>query len=269
MRSIITSRWTRRLLNMAVMVGTASIANCDEPTITVSGDAEIRVAPDQVVITAGIDSRAKSVADATEENDKAIRGVLDFLEQSGIEEKYIHTEHISIRAIQGESRYFRKSQQANAPVGQSDDPFGDRSKEVVEQPLGYSVSRQFAITIVDLKKFEAIYKGLIELGINRVQGIEFRASELRKFRDQARLQAVRAAKDKAQALSAELGATLSSVKIIRESGTGHGYRGHMAQNTVTDPFGDESDTAGFAAGQIAITASVEVVFILGKTELDN
>jgi uncharacterized protein YggE len=101
-----------------------------------------------------------------------------------------------------------------------------------------------------------------------VRGIEFRTTDLRKHRDKVRLDAVRAAREKAQAMSAELGATLASVKTIHESVGGGGYGGRMDQNTTSDVFGAPSDAEStFAAGQISITASVEIVFVLGNTEL--
>src|SRR5687767_1149378 len=41
-----------------------SLCASDEATISVSGNAEIRVVPDEVVLTAAVESRAKTVADA-------------------------------------------------------------------------------------------------------------------------------------------------------------------------------------------------------------
>lgn len=244
-----------------------SVGNCDEATITVSGEAEMLVVPDEVVITAGIETRAQTVAAATEENAAKISAILTYLQEAGIEDRNVRTEYISIEPIlRGPTRYQAKgyAQQSNAPAV-SNDPFDTGTEPKAEQPAGYLVSRQFAISITDLQKFEDIYQRLVELGINRVQGIAFKTSELRRLRDQARLEAVRAAKEKAQAMAGELGARIASVKTIEEGRRSGGYGGYM-QNSDSDPFGTPSgDMPSLAVGQIAITASVEIVFVLGNT----
>lgn len=258
-------------LATAIFFSASSVGNCDEPTITVVGNAESRVVPDQVVITAGIESRAQTVAAASKDNDAKVHSVLEFLEKSGIEKKHIRTDYISIEPImQYGAQYSEKghAQRNNAQAAPNSEPFGSSLEQESERPVGYMASRQFAITIADLKKFEAVYKGLIELGINRVRGIEFRTSELKQHQDKVRLDAVRAARDKAQAMSGELGATLASIKTIRDTGSADVLAGPMARSSAADPFGGPSnDAPTFAAGQIAITASVEIVFILGDTKL--
>ena len=273
MKVALCSRWMLALLALAVVLLSASVGNCEEPTITVSGDAEVRVVPDHVVITAGVESRAKTVAAASEENDGKIRGIVDFLKKSGIDDKHVRTEYIQIEPIIPDRPVYSKQgagQQIGLQGEQESDPFDSNVEQDPQQPAGYLVSRQFAITIIDLKKFETIYRELIELGVNRVSGIDFRTTELRKHRDKARLDAVRAAREKAQAMASELGATLASIKTIHETGDGGGHGGHRMLNSISDPFGEPVDDAEtFAAGQIAITASVEIVFVLGNTELKN
>jgi uncharacterized protein YggE len=270
MHTLSTSRWTIAFLTQALALLMVSIGVCEEPTITVTGDAEVRVVPDQVVISAGVESRAETVAAAAKDNDSKVRGIIEFLRKSAVEDKHIHTAYITIEPIMRESQGLSQkayNQQANPQASQNDDLFGTSGKEDSERPVGYMASRQFAITITDLKNFETIYKGLIERGVNRVRGIEFRTTDLRKHRDKVRLEAVRAAREKAEAMSGELGAKLASIKTIHET-VGGGYGGRNYQNTTSDLFGATSDGAStFAAGQIGISASVEIVFVLGNTEL--
>lgn len=246
-----------------------AIAEDPASTISVTGTAEIRVVPDQVVLAAGVESRAKSVAAASADNDAKIREIVEFLKKSGIEEQHIHTEYISIEPImrRPEQSFGKGNQAANAVNA---DPFSDlpeSGEDTVAQPIGYMAGRQFAITIVDLRKFENIYKGLIERGINRVRGIEFRTTELRKHRDEARLQAVRAAKEKAQAIVGELDARLASIRTISESAAPV----YAVQNSLSDPFGDAPSRTSeeFAVGQITIRAAVDIVFNLGDAEMEK
>ena len=48
----------------------------------------------------------------------------------------------------------------------------------------------------DISKYEDVLSGVLESGANYVEGIEFRTTELRKYRDQARVMAIKAAKDR-------------------------------------------------------------------------
>ena len=133
------------------------------------------------------------------------------------------------------------------------------------KPIGYAARRSLSITIKDLKSFEDIYRGLIGKGVNDVGGIQFRTTELRKHRDAARLQAVKAAREKATAMAGELGATLSSVQTVTESNTP--VRSSFIQNSISpvDVFSESNSSV--AAGVIEIQARVHVVFRLSNTEL--
>ena len=267
------TRWkASRLLSVFIALSCVhSLLATDEPTISVTGNAEVRVVPDQVVLTAAVESRAKTVAEACNDNDARIRGVLELLKSSGVNQQHIHTEYVSIepimRQIEPEFGKAALQAQSNAPNAQAE-RLDQQTYLRLEQPVGYIASRQFAITLVDLTKFETIYKGLIERGINRVRGIEFRTSQLRSHRDEARLKAVRAAREKAQAMSRELGATLAAVQSIRESQDST-YMPVTMQNVFSSRMGEPGAESAdnFAVGQITIRAMVEVVFQLGDTEI--
>ena len=60
-----------------------------------------------------------------------------------------------------------------------------KSSEAQLTPIGYIARRQLSISLKDLTSFEAIYRGLIERGVNDVSGVQFFTSELRKHRDEA------------------------------------------------------------------------------------
>ncbi len=240
-----------------------------QPTISVTGVAEVRAVPDEAVLTFSIESREADLNSAVKDNDDRISAVTAFLKESKIEAKDIRTEIIKIRPIfekvqsgwQGKAMQM-PAQQANAPALAAR-PAAKKKDRI--KPIGYTARRSLSITIKDLKSFEDVYRGLIAKGVNDVGGIQFRTTELRKHRDEARLKAVKAAREKAEAMATELGATLSSVQAITENGSPG--RTTMFQNSISRVgIFDESDSS-IATGVIEITASVHVVFRLGNTEL--
>lgn len=225
-------------------------ADDPRPSISVSGSAKVLVTPDQAVIQASVISRLATLDDAVSENQKSVEQLHSYLRAAEIDAKHVQTSQISIQPIWPE-----RDRQAAAVV-RPDDLWKKN------QPIGYEASRSFQITIVDLKKFEQVYAGLLKNGVNAVGSVAFTSSELRAHRDTARLQAVRAAREKATAMAEELGASLLTVKLIQEAAE-PGYR--MTQNS----FNDMSESEGLSApGQIEISASVHVEFYL-KAELLN
>ncbi|MDG1875202.1 MAG: SIMPL domain-containing protein [Mariniblastus sp.] len=239
------------------------------PTIKVSGSAEIRTAPDEAVLTFSIESREEKLDDAVNDNDSRIKAVTAFLQDSKVEAKYIRTQVISIRSIfDSENKNSAwKGQIAQQLPNAAPRPLivvPDKQKKI--KPIGYIARRQLSITIKDLEAFEDIYRGLIARGVNDVGGIQFRTTELRRFKDEARLKAVRAAREKATAMAGELGAKLSSVQAITEN-SGSGYMNFSQNNISSAAFNDSESSV--AAGEISISARVEVVFQLGETSMDK
>jgi uncharacterized protein YggE len=216
-------------------------------SISVSGSADVRVAPDTVQLLLAVESWEKTIAKAKEANDERLKKTLATAAKVGIEARDIQTDNMNMEPIFESSSYGHTR---------------------LAQPDGYSVRRSVAITLRDVKRFEAVITALLEAGVNKVDGIDFRSSELRKHRDHARAMALKAAREKAVAMAGELGMKVGKASSVSESGGGGYYWSHrsnhgaMAQNVMqsTGPGGE--DTEGFAPGQITISASVSVSFDL-------
>jgi uncharacterized protein len=109
--------------------------------------------------------------------------------------------------------------------------------------------------------------------VTHVHGIEFRTTELRKHRDQARMLALKAAQEKAELLTRETGSKLGKVLSIGEASFGYSssyaswwgerYGGGMSQN-VLQTFGGVSmaSDSALAPGHISIRATVGASFAL-------
>ena len=149
-------------------------------TITVTGDAEVKVPPDQVILTLGVETWDKVLATAKQRNDEILTRTLKVAEDHGVAPQHIQTDYMSI-----EPRY-------------SSDTYEPRDF------VGYFVRKTIVITLKDITAFEDLLSDALEAGVTHVHGIEFRTSELRKHRDAARSLAIGAAREKAIALAGEL-----------------------------------------------------------------
>lgn len=223
-------------------------------SISVSGSAEIKVPPDEVRLSVGVESRAATLAEAKRDNDADVARALAFLRASGVADKDVQTDYVNI-----EPHY----------------PYdgGTPRLAVRLQPEYYVARKSIGVRLVRVGAYEEVLAGLLANGVQYVHGVEFRTSQLRKHRDAARALAIRAAQEKADALARELGVRRGEVRTVSESYSGGWWRGagwwgntgggQMMQNAVQQA-GDD-DGAGeetLAVGQISVNATVSASFAI-------
>ncbi len=64
--------------------------------ITISGTAEVRVAPDEILINAGVEIRNENLDQARRQHDDRMKSVLAFLKDSGVPSKDVQTDFINL-----------------------------------------------------------------------------------------------------------------------------------------------------------------------------
>jgi len=215
---------------------------CPKPRlISVTGTAEINLPPDEVTLRMGIDTQDKDLAVAKSKHDARSKKVIALARSVGVEEKDISTTMLSMEP--------------------------DYSEEKVPRFLGYEVSQTIAITLKDLSKYESLMTKLLDAGVNRVNGVDFHLADPRKVREEARAKALRAAKEKAVAMAAELGQTVGKPWEISETGPtwpNLNLSANFAGGVVGGPIGNEARTSDstVAPGQVTVRVSVNVSFQL-------
>jgi len=220
--------------------------------ITVSGDAEVKVAPDEVELNLGVETWNPSIESAKIQNDKIVSKVIALAPKYKIDSKYVQTDYISIEPTYKPRSY----NEGNVIVS------------------GYFVRKNICFTLKDVSKFEGLLRDSLDAGANYVHGIEFRTTSLRKYRDQARALAVKAAQEKAIDMAKVLGSKPGKPFSIREDNIwwyspysrwwGRWSSGAMAQNVVQNisSSGQASSDSSMALGQISVNAKVSVSFDL-------
>ena len=250
---------TRFLLTLAVALlpFTSAISQVltPPPQINVSGSAEVKVAPDEIRLSVGVETRDENLDVARQQNDERISSALAFLKGSGMKDKDVQTDFISV------------------------EPDYNYSTSHIK-PVAYIVRKSIEIRLTTITNFEGIVTGLLTNGVNYVHGIEFRTTQLRKYRDQARAMAIKASKEKADAMASELGVKRGKVYNINVNDWSGGWGGYgggsrwgaqwgasgQFQNRVQNlgDFAGSPDTAGetFSVGQISVSATVNVSFLI-------
>lgn len=203
--------------------------------ISVTGIAEIRVAPDQVRLALGVDSHDKELAVAKANNDNRVKKLMALAHAAGVDTKNIQTSALTMGP--------------------------EYSDEKIPKLLGYQVSQVITVTLTDLSKYEELMTSSLKAGVNRVHGVSFSVADPKKYREEARLQAVRAAREKAKAMAAELGQTIGKPWEVTEESDIESQ--DMTANLSVHyqmPMQQEEPTV--AGGEVTIRALARVSFQL-------
>jgi uncharacterized protein YggE len=210
--------------------------NCSHPRIiSVTGNAEIKVAPDEAALSLGVDSHDKDLAMAKGDNDKRIKKLLNLVHSAGVDPKNVQTSAL----IMGP----------------------EYSDEKIPKLLGYQVSQTVTATLTDFSKYDGLMTGSLKAGVNRVDGINFFVSDAKKYRDEARLQALRAAREKAKAMAAELGQTIGKPWEVIEDADVY-PQGLTANSNIRYNMAVQQNQATVAGGEVTINVLVRVSFQL-------
>lgn len=211
----------------------------NEEFFRVSGDAILRIEPDQVVFSLGVQSRGEDLPFTKKENYAIISRAIKYCKEQGISEKYIQTDYLSIK------------------------PFYDHGYDLKVD--GFEVKQSLTIILEDLNKYEKILTDLLNLGINIVENIDFRTTKLKENRYKVRSMAIEAAKEKAIFLTEQVDIELEEIINITESTQNpipsfnrYNYA-NISQNIVQNYHGETGDSP-LAIGMLSLKANVSLTY---------
>jgi uncharacterized protein YggE len=251
---------SRSVLSIAVLAvaTTASPLPGQEaarPLVSTTGSAEIRVVPDLADLIFQVEVRNSDLSKARKEQAERVIKVLAALRKAGITEAELQTSPIEIVPHYADRESLTPATRA-------------RAQQESATAWLYSVSQFISWTLHDIKKIPNVTADAVAAGVTRIQGANLRTSELPKYRDQARVKAIRAAKEKAIALASELGMKVGRPFTISESafdgmtlGPGNAPATQVSEG-VAAPYVRENAESGFAPGSISVSAQVSVSFLL-------
>jgi hypothetical protein len=205
--------------------------------ISVTGTAEIRLAPDEVILTLGVDSHDRDLALAKADDDRRVKKLLALAHAAGVDPKNIQTSALSMGP--------------------------EYSEERIPKLLDYEVSQTITVTLTDLSKYEDLMTSSLKAGVNRVNEINFCVAHPQKYREEARLKAVQAAREKAVAMAAQLDQKIGKPWEITEQTDTNAddLKANFVAGIPRMGIPEEEGTT-VAGGEVTIRAYVRVSFQL-------
>ena len=218
----------------------------EQHTINVTGDAEVKVVPNRITIMFGVETRDASLEAATSKTDAAVKRVIAAARQLGVDEGDIQTDLIQV--------YISYNQNSPTTISY------------------YTTDKGIQVVLKDAAKFGTLLQSGLRAGANKINDVIFSTTDLRKYRDEARAMAVKAAIEKAHDLATAAGVHIAEKPLNINSSSGGGFwygygwgrgYGYGAQNAVQNSAGAGSGggiDGSVALGKISVTASVEMIF---------
>lgn len=200
-------------------------------TISVSGEGTVKVVPDNVELKVRVENEGKSAAAVKKLNDALIDKVLKFCKEMKIDAKDVKTEYLNL----------------------------NKNYDYQTKEYKYVANQALSINLKDLSKYEALSQGLLDAGVNRIDGVSFDASNIEELQSQARVKAVENARKKAEEYARALGKSVGEPVYLSESGQPEPMPLPRMSMMKADAAGSNES---IAVGEMSIKATVNVGFEL-------
>lgn len=230
MYRLFSRSWFAASLIALLVAGSAAFAQNDESGIVATGQAEIKAAPDVAYVTLAVVTQAAQAAEAARENATATTKVINAIVSSGVPRENIQTTGYSVSAVM--------DYKVSPPT-----------------TVGYSVTNQVQVKLTDLTKVGALIDTAISAGANSVQGVRFTIENETRLRQQALVQAIQNARQKATAMADALGVKLGRVTSAVESGG-------ISPPPVMYAARAEGAETPILPGEVTVTASVTLNYAI-------
>ena len=202
-------------------------------TISVTGSGKVVGTPDIATVDLGFTSQMPDVQAAIGDNTTKMNNLVAALKNAGIAAADIQTTRYNIY------------------------PNYDYSKPK-QGIIGYTAEQGVMVKIRDLAKISNVLQVAGNIGANQVSGLSFTIEKPEALKDAAREQAIKAAMNRARALSAQLGVSL--VKIVNFNESSSYPQPFLYSKDSMGMGGGISAAPSIEAGSLDISSDVSLVF---------
>ena len=230
-------------LLLSPMASSAFAAEASEtPQISVTGEGQVSVAPDQAMLQLSVTRTAETAAAALSANNGAMRDVLAALKADGIADRDLQTSDVSI-------------------YPQYNQPEMRNNKPIAPVIVGYQVSNGVTVRVRDLTKLGSLIDKTVKLGVNQGGQVSFINENPKAALNEARRKAVQDAMEKARLMAEAAGTELGPILSIEENNI-RPMPAMPAPRMMAKEMA--ADSVPIASGENTYNVAVQVRFKLGK-----
>jgi uncharacterized protein len=229
------------IIGLIIVSGLAILKPQDQTkqTMSVSGNSELSVSPDEAVIYINVITEADTADKAQSDNKATSLKVTDALKKVGIKDSDIETSNY----------YLNKNQIWNQMTQKYDEK-------------GYILTHTMKVTTTDVENVGKYIDAAVSAGANGIDRITFdltKATE-KDVRSQALTAATVAAKEKAQSIAQTAGIKMGKITSIQESNFYYTpYEYNVGMNIA--PGAAKMDSVNSISPQkVSVTSSIQLIF---------
>jgi uncharacterized protein YggE len=235
------------LLSLAFCSNALAEPNNDKNLISVSGEAEIAVVPDEVLVSFSIEKNHKNIKEAQRQNDEVADKILKIMKDKlAIDEKDIQTSYITVNPV------YSYPQCITAPCP-------------APEFAHFETKKGISVKLKDTDKLQVLLQEAIDAGVTNINNIQFASSKFDELQDQAQVLATKNAKKRAVAIAESIGASIGKpYRINVTQSFNPSPRPEMAMMNKSMAMGDTASFGGktIAVGQLMIRSNVYAEFII-------
>lgn len=227
------------LTAVALLVSASLGLAADSPrTLSVTGTAQVSVAPDICYIDFVITTNHKTSASAAyRSNNEDMTDIRDGIFDLDVEKKDVQTRDFSI-----------------APQYHWDD---DRDRSIFD---GYEVSHTLHVKLRDIERVSDVLDAAVSAGATRVSSVTFTVENPKKYLGEARIEAIKAARAKAETIAETAGVIVLKPLTISEQEP-YSWNRYAAQANVSlDAMQYHGGGASLAPGQFELSHTVHITY---------
>lgn len=229
---------------------TENLQESMQTVLHVRGEAELKVAPNQVTVLLGVTTQNKTAKRALSDNSQLMNKIIAAINKKGITKKELNTQRFGVQPIwSSRPRNFSGSEEWKSTI------------------TGYRVNNTIKVVTAQIDLVGELINVATTAGANQVQSINFGLSNPREYRKQAIETAIKNAKEDAEFVAEASELMVSGIKTIHLDGsvpsTERVQRKSYARSALSS-VADSSDVPPIKSDDITVRASVSVEYFLSK-----
>ncbi|WP_337187391.1 SIMPL domain-containing protein [Phenylobacterium sp.] len=243
---------------------TALAVTPETPVVNIIAEGRSDRVPDLAMFNAGVVAQGRSAGEAMSANTARMNAVLAAIRGAGVERRDIQTSALSLQP-----QYHHPSP---APVGRRP---GDATTDGAVQPqppriIGYEARNTVSVRLRDVAGMGRLIDALVAAGANQVDGPYFSVEQSDAAADEARADALRKARARAELYAREAGFRTVRLLTINEGGGSYPMAREVGAITVTaQSFGGAMASPPppppmVQPGQVAVGVTLSVQFALER-----
>jgi uncharacterized protein YggE len=219
---------------LAILVNVIVLAEFEVPHIIVYGTAETKVTPDELHWNVSINTKGKQVDLLASEHLREVESLLQYLQAKGVADEDVQTSRMQLN----ENWEYRNQSRLKA---------------------GYYAYTQIQFKTTDFEEYIRIWTELAKFSNIAIDNVAYGVSNLIELQKKTRIEAVLAAKKKAQELASVLEAGLVEPLLLEEITTGTDTSGHQQSLSVAGARMEQA-RGGVSPGTESIMMRVKVIY---------